>query len=227
MTVPGKVENFVNIIDLLGVSATKLPIKYWIKIIDTLQKHYKCRVYKTIGVGVGFGIKLVWKIIYPFVDIKLREKVILLGDNELNKLKTYIHPKQLEKRFGGDIEEITDFWPPKIFSEEYGHDQKLINIQDKNNKLDQLKNNLKEYHHTFEYNINKRLSEMGIDKDANLKDYDHIVMNTEGELEFIRPSNKINFDEVIDLQSNAKLRSYSAKTQISGIDDKEWCCMIF
>ena len=85
MTVPGKVENFVNITDLIGVSATQLPIKESIRMIGLLQKHYKCRVQRMISVGVGIGIKIVWKIISPFVDVKIREKVVLLGEDEWGK----------------------------------------------------------------------------------------------------------------------------------------------
>ena len=89
MTVPGKVETVFDIIDVIGVSSTKLPIKQWIRIIGLLQKHYKWRVQKMIAVGVGFGIRIVWKIISPFVDIKLREKIVLLGDDECDVIKTY------------------------------------------------------------------------------------------------------------------------------------------
>jgi len=37
-----------------------------------------------------------------------------------------IHPPQLEKRFGGEAEDVTHYWPPKVISSEYGHDPDLI-----------------------------------------------------------------------------------------------------
>ena len=37
-----------------------------------------------------------------------------------------VHPSQLEKKFGGEIENLTCFWPPTVFSNEFGHDPNMI-----------------------------------------------------------------------------------------------------
>ena len=104
----------------------------------------------------------------------------------------------------------------------------MIDIQDKEDKLVQMKNSLKRYHHLFEYNINNRLSEHEDNNNyESLKENEHIIINAEGNLEQIRPTDKIDFDEIMDLQNNAKLRSCSSKTQFSNSSNENWCCIIF
>ena len=222
MMIPGKVENIVNIIDVIDVSPTKIPIKQVIKIIGVVQKHYKCRVQKALCIGVGFGIKLIWKIISPFVDYKLREKVTLFGEKENNRLTEFIHPSQLEKRFGGLMENLTEFWPPKLGNSEYGYDPSLINFEDNDVKLAQMKNKVIEYQRNYEYNIGRRNLESLEGNETG--DNCHIIRNSEGKIEIVKPSCEIDFTEIIELQNHQKIRNLSSETQCSDLCDKERCC---
>ena len=45
-----------------------------------------------------------------------------------------IHPSQLEKRYGGEAEDLTSFWPPQFRSGEFGHNPDLIR-QDEPDRL--------------------------------------------------------------------------------------------
>ena len=42
------------------------------------------------------------------------------------QLLEFAHPSQIEKKFGGDAENVTEFWPPLCPSNEYGHDPDCI-----------------------------------------------------------------------------------------------------
>ena len=37
-----------------------------------------------------------------------------------------VHQSQLEKKFGGEIQNLTCHWPPTQFSREFGHDPNMI-----------------------------------------------------------------------------------------------------
>lgn len=37
-----------------------------------------------------------------------------------------VHPKQLEKQFGGEAENVTTYWPPSPLSSEYGIDESKL-----------------------------------------------------------------------------------------------------
>ena len=57
-----------------------------------------------------------------FVDNVSKSKIIVEGSNTHSYLQESIHPSQLEKKFGGEAENITNFWPPYSPSHEYGID---------------------------------------------------------------------------------------------------------
>ena len=45
----------------------------------------------------------------------------------------HIHPSQLEQKYGGDAENLEEYWPPKVISSEYGQDPDFIyedNLED-------------------------------------------------------------------------------------------------
>ena len=37
-----------------------------------------------------------------------------------------IHPSQVEEKYGGTAENLTEYWPPKKISDEYGYDPNFI-----------------------------------------------------------------------------------------------------
>ena len=52
--------------------------------------------------------------------------MILSAENTHQILKDMIHPSQLEKRYGGEAENLTYYWPPQYSSNEFGHNPDLI-----------------------------------------------------------------------------------------------------
>ena len=42
------------------------------------------------------------------------------------KLFELAHPSQIEQKYGGEAEDVTEFWPPFCPSNEYGHDPENI-----------------------------------------------------------------------------------------------------
>lgn len=130
MLVPGKCENWVAILDMKDLAITKLPMKFIIKFVTIVQSNEKWRTRVFFVLNVNFAIRAVYRVLCPFLDSKVKEKVNLCKDGSHPNLLKLIHPSQLEKKFGGDIENLTWFWPPKIFSNEYGHNPDLVSKED-------------------------------------------------------------------------------------------------
>ena len=64
-------------------------------------------------------------------------------------LHELIHPSQLEQKFGGEAENLTEFWPPRHISDEFGHDPDLIVEQE----LDDNENDTSEISCKFLFTI--------------------------------------------------------------------------
>ena len=62
--------------------------------------------------------------------------MILSPEGSHQVLKDMIHPSQLEKRFGGNAENLTCFWPPQHNSNEFGNNPDLICSIQSNNLME-------------------------------------------------------------------------------------------
>jgi len=110
----GKVENWVAILDFKNLSLNSLP-KNWIKeFISEFSKNYYQRTKCSFMLNGGFAVKMMWNIFKIFVDPVTKSKLTIESGNTCNVLKQLIHPKQLQKKYGGQAEDITVFWPPYL-----------------------------------------------------------------------------------------------------------------
>ena len=126
LLVPGKWENWQVILDLESLAVFKLPIKFSIKFLELSQEHEKWRTCCFFLVNVTFAIRAFYRIVSPFLDNKIKEKLIMSKDNTHPKILELIHPSQVEKKYGGEAENLECYWPPKYISDEYGHDPNYV-----------------------------------------------------------------------------------------------------
>lgn len=111
--IPGKVENWVTIIDMKGVGMLDIPKKLMKAMAKPLQQYYKGRLYRLHVINAQWAIKICWKIAKKIVDPLTIKKFALCGDDYAKKLGELIHPDSLEKRFGGNLPDKEDnFFPP-------------------------------------------------------------------------------------------------------------------
>ena len=54
-----------------------------------------------------------WKVFSIFLDDFVKAKVHVHSDDYLPKLKEHIDMNQLEQRFGGDMPNVTSYFPPR------------------------------------------------------------------------------------------------------------------
>lgn len=126
MFIPGKIENWVSIMDLSNLSINELPKQWLNSFIKSCQSNYKCRGVKSFILNASWGIRLVWKLVSPFVDAKVKQKMVFYDGPHCEEFINMFHPSQLEEKFGGTAPDLEVFWPPKEISKEYGVDPSKI-----------------------------------------------------------------------------------------------------
>ena len=107
--IPGQVENWVMIADMSDVSFWKPPTKI-LKIFEFLQNKYLCRLSSLYVFGMNYVLNICWKLVKKLIDEKTVQKFNFISsqDDIKNLILTKIHPSQLEMKFGGEAENITD-----------------------------------------------------------------------------------------------------------------------
>lgn len=126
MLVPGKIENWISVMDLANLSVNQLPKKWLTAFIKSCQSNYKCRGVKSFILNSSWGVRAIWRMAQAFVDVKVKQKIVFHNSTQNEELISMFHPSQLEKKFGGEAENLTVFWPPKAVSNEYGVDPDKI-----------------------------------------------------------------------------------------------------
>ncbi len=62
-------------------------------------------------------IKLVWKVVKKAVDPLTIKKFVVCGDDPTKELYKLVDPNNLEKRFGGNLDnKVANFFPPDLIN---------------------------------------------------------------------------------------------------------------
>ena len=101
LLIPGKIENWINIIDMGKQGLTQLPLKAILKYVSALQKLYKCRLAYSFVVNPPSSIVYIWTCCKPFIDKATQSKVVIEKNNYSDLMLSIFEPDQLEEKFGG------------------------------------------------------------------------------------------------------------------------------
>lgn len=113
--VPGKVENFVTIMDARDVWATQIPAKKIQPFINVLKTCYRGRMFRLISCNVGMMLRAVWKILQAFMDESTQKLMVIYGGSYQKDLIELIGEDRLEVKLGGKFPDITEnFFPPRL-----------------------------------------------------------------------------------------------------------------
>jgi CRAL/TRIO domain len=113
--IPGRVENWVSIVDMKGVGITEVPKNLMKAITKPLQQYFKGRLYRLHVINAKWTIKIVWKVVKKVVDPLTVLKFVVCEDDFSKDLFKLIDPDNLEKRFGGNLPDKRDnFFPPQL-----------------------------------------------------------------------------------------------------------------
>ena len=131
----GKSENWLTVFDLNNVGITALPRDWIVEFINKFKHHYYQRNVGMFLLNSPFMIKFLWSFLSVFIPESTKKKITIVSSNtrKLNmsdlidqKLLDRVHPSQLQIKFGGEAENITEFWPPRCPSYEFGIDPSKI-----------------------------------------------------------------------------------------------------
>ena len=91
-----------------------------LKLIDVIKdaiiyltNHYKARNYKAYLVNPPSGMSFFWGMAKQFLNEDQKSKVVFHGGMTADKLFHIADPSQVERKFGGTMPDITEFWPVK------------------------------------------------------------------------------------------------------------------
>ena len=113
LLVPGRVENWVILIDMKDVSTTKIPRDKLTPMVKLMQNNYRGRLNRMFVVNMPMLAYALWKLVKIFINKYTLEKIdIQRGD--LKPLQARVPKHMLEEKYGGLLPPLDDtFFPPQ------------------------------------------------------------------------------------------------------------------
>jgi len=161
---PGQIENWIFITDLKGMSLTSIPFNAIKKLISYLQHNYRGRLSVMYIVNAPSSIYIPWQMAKKFMEESTAKKMQFIKKQVPEGLKEHAHTEQIEVKYGGSADNVTQFWPPKFPSNKYyvkNEDYKSVitkeeySVRYKKGQLQKMNVNMKLIQNTSEpININ-------------------------------------------------------------------------
>lgn len=103
--IPRGQEKFLCIVDLKGWGwYSNCDVRAYIAAIEILQNYYPERLAKALMINVPYMFMKAWKLVYPFIDNKTRDKFVFIDDKSLQEtLRREIDESQLPDFLGGKM----------------------------------------------------------------------------------------------------------------------------
>ena len=96
---------------------TALPRKPIMAFADVCAKNMMFMTHKMYYLNCSWGMSTAYNGLKSWIDPQTAAKIGLTKNITVPELAERIHPGQLEKRFGGNVDTPTNFWPPYVGSE--------------------------------------------------------------------------------------------------------------
>ena len=111
------------------------------EVFGFLQNNYRARLFRGYTVNSPWSFSMVWKAVKVFMEETTQLKINISSSGSDEKMWIHINKSQVEQRYGGSAEDLTEFWPPKIGSVDYFTEQDnagdlLISKEEYKQKLD-------------------------------------------------------------------------------------------
>ena len=118
LLIPGQIENWIMFFNLKGTSLISLPepIKLLVK---ELSDNFNFRLFKCYVLGMSWIMRLLYKFVSNFIGQPDEEKIVILEGRKDKRLFIDFTPENLEKRFGGNAEDLIYgqgdcLFPPRV-----------------------------------------------------------------------------------------------------------------
>ena len=118
LLIPGQIENWIMFFNLKGTSLLSLPepIK---QLVQELSDNFNFRLYKCYVLGMSLIMRILYKFVTNFIGQPNEDKLIILDGKKDKHLFDDFNPYNLEKRFGGQAENLiyggeNSLFPPRV-----------------------------------------------------------------------------------------------------------------
>jgi hypothetical protein len=118
LLIPGQIENWIMFFNLKGTSILSLPepIKLLVK---ELSDNFSFRLYKCYVLGMSFIMRILYKFVCTFIGQPDEDKIVILDGRKDKHLFDDFNPDNLEKRFGGNAQDLIYengdcLFPPRV-----------------------------------------------------------------------------------------------------------------
>ena len=118
LLIPGQIENWIMLFNLKGTSIISLPEPMKL-LVQELSDNFNFRLFKCYVLGMSFLMRLLYKFVCTFIGQPNEEKIVILESRKDKHLFDDFTPDNLEKRFGGNAENLIYgegdcLFPPRV-----------------------------------------------------------------------------------------------------------------
>ena len=97
-------EKFASVIDLKGWRYSNFDIRGYVAGLNIMQSYYPERLGRVFLIHVPYMFMAAWKMVYPFIDERTRNKIVFVADKDLDAtLHDAIDDSQLLEEYGGKL----------------------------------------------------------------------------------------------------------------------------
>ena len=107
---PGQVESWNLIINLNNIGLFGLPLGKLQDMINCLYKNYRGRLNKLYLVNSPSSMSYVWGAMKGVIDERTIDKISFSSGSHPENIFSHVNPLQIEQKFGGKSENLTNFW---------------------------------------------------------------------------------------------------------------------
>jgi hypothetical protein len=89
------------------------------EIFNFMQNNYRARLFKGYVLNAPWTFSAVWTVAKGFLEETTTMKISITSSSTDSKMKSHINAEQLEQKYGGEMPNLVEFWPPVNPSGEY------------------------------------------------------------------------------------------------------------
>ncbi|CXI65134.1 Sec14 protein, putative [Plasmodium berghei] len=176
LCIPGKVENYISLIDCSGISISKFPMSTFMRLLEIMNSKYRCRLFRMYIIDAPKIFKSFGKSFLNFAPSYMTKKLKILDGNYSSYLREEILETQLEKKYGG-IQENKDnaYYPFSFYSNCYSTEKNEKSSKNNSILIDIFsKMDHQIYDHIASgYSMHLKLIELG-EKESIRQKYDYL-----------------------------------------------------
>lgn len=141
MFIPGKIENWVIVLNLNKMGISSLPINAMKEIMGFLSSNFRSRLFVMYVINAPGAIVIPWNMAKSFLEENTVKKINISKSSDLKKLFLHSNLSQIEKHNGGKADNVVDYWPPIVPSSEFLTENDFLQgIQHENHEVYLLHN---------------------------------------------------------------------------------------